>query len=291
MWEAIEQAISAASGEQFTVVDTRAAGGGCINEALLLRGARRSYFLKLNRAELLDMFEAEAAGLAAINATDTLRAPQPVAWGVDGSRSWLALEYIEFCSPQAQTSARLGEKLAAMHRCPGPAHGWERDNTIGATPQPNPWTADWVEFLREHRLGFQLSLAARNGAPQSLLQRGDALLAQLPAFFADYRPQPSLLHGDLWGGNWAADQLGQPVIYDPATCYGDREADIAMTELFGGFDREFYRAYQQTWPLDPGYQQRKLLYQLYHVLNHFNLFGGGYARQAEEMIARLLSEI
>lgn len=290
MWQHIDQAISEATGEAFTTVEARPVGGGCINDAVHLRGERHSYFVKQNQAQRLAMFEAEAAGLAAINASDSLRAPRAIAWGIDGGKSWLALEYISFGRPSADTPALLGERLAAMHRVSGRGFGWERDNTIGSTPQPNHWCADWVGFFAEHRLGFQLSLATQNGAPGELLKAGDELLHQLPRFFEDYQPAPSLLHGDLWGGNWGADEQGEPVIFDPAVYFGDRESDLAMTELFGGFDERFYQAYDTVWALDEGYPERRSLYQLYHVLNHFNLFGGGYASQASSLVNSLLNK-
>ena len=191
----------------------------------------------------------------------------------------------------ADTSRQLGEQLVAMHRQTSDAFGWERDNTIGATPQINTRCDDWVTFYGEHRLGFQLNLAATNGAEHTLIDRGQRLVESLSGFFSAYSPPPSLLHGDLWGGNWAADSQGRPVLYDPAVYYGDREADIAMTELFGGFDDRFYQSYRGCWDIDPGYASRKVLYNLYHVLNHFNLFGGGYARQAADMVERLLSHL
>ncbi len=178
-----------------------------------------------------------------------------------------------------------------MHRCDAAQFGWQRDNTIGATPQPNAWHADWVAFFRDRRLGFQLAMAGDNGAPARLLDRGRRLLGELDAFFTTYRPTPSLLHGDLWGGNWGADSSGAPVIFDPAVYFGDREADIAMTRLFGGFDRQFYGAYAAEWPLDAGHGSRETLYNLYHILNHYNLFGGSYAAQAGDMIERLLAEL
>ena len=147
-----------------------------------------------------------------------------------------------------------------------------------------------MRFLRERRLGFQLDLAAANGYRGRLQARGEQLLERLGQFFSHYRPKPSLLHGDLWGGNHAADAKNQPVIFDPAVYYGDRESDLAMTELFGGFSAEFHAAYRDAYPLDPGYAVRKTLYNLYHVLNHLNLFGAGYKSQAETMVDRLLSE-
>ena len=186
--------------------------------------------------------------------------------------------------------AALGQRLAGLHRSSAERFGWHRDNTIGATPQSNRWTASWIEFWRTQRLGFQLELAARNGYGGSLQRRGEQLLAQLDALLA-HDPAPSLLHGDLWGGNAAATPAGEPVLFDPACYYGDREADLAMTELFGGFAPAFYSAYRDTWQVDAGYAVRRDLYNLYHVLNHLNLFGGGYRAQAEGMIERLLSEV
>ena len=178
-----------------------------------------------------------------------------------------------------------------MHRYTSGKFGWTRDNTIGSTPQVNTQEADWVTFYAERRLRFQFELAAENGCAQGVQTQGETLLEKLPVFFTNYRPQASLLHGDLWGGNHAALRDGTPVIFDPAPYYGDREADLAMTELFGGFSARFYAAYRAAWPLDAGYAVRKDLYNLYHVLNHLNLFGGGYRGQAQDLIERLLSEV
>jgi len=163
--------------------------------------------------------------------------------------------------------------------------GWHRPNTIGTTPQPNDWAEDWTEFWIDRRIGWQLRLARRRGGqfPQS-----DRLLAAIPSLLEGHQPQPALLHGDLWSGNAAVTADGVPVIFDPATYWGDRETDLAMTELFGGFPDRFYTGYRSVYPYEPGYEIRKSLYNLYHILNHFNLFGGGYASQANAMIDRLL---
>jgi len=289
-WKGVENDLSKALGEAFRVAAARPVGGGCINDAFLLDGGSTRLFLKRNRRELLPMFEAEAAGLEEIRRSKTLRSPQPVATGTDASSSWLALELIEFGPPSTAAAARLGEGLAAMHQCMAPAFGWARDNYIGSTEQVNTWTEAWVEFLARRRLGPQLELASRKGADTRLITAGERLIEELPAFFKGYKPAPSLLHGDLWGGNWAADQQGDPVIFDPAVYFGDREADLAMTELFGGFDDRFYQSYRDCWDIDPGYTTRRVIYNLYHVLNHFNLFGGGYGSQAREMVDRLNAE-
>jgi fructosamine-3-kinase len=185
--------------------------------------------------------------------------------------------------------AELGRGLAAMHRRTAPEPGWWRDNTIGSTPQPNESAGGWAAFWRERRLGFQLDLVRRNGYGR-LADRGERLRERVGALLEGHRPEASLLHGDLWSGNYGYTRDGAPVIFDPAVYYGDREADLAMTELFGGFPGAFYRAYREAWPLPPGYELRRDLYNLYHVLNHVNLFGGGYAGQAQRLVERLLAE-
>ncbi len=288
--DALALAIGRARGQPFTPHRQRAAGGGCINQALVLESDRESYFVKTNRAALADRFSAEADGLRAIAATRTLRVPAVIVDGVAGDTAYLILEYLELGGGNGRSAEQLGRSLAALHRCPQTNFGWPRDNTIGSTPQINTPNPDWVAFYRESRLGFQLQLAAQRGIGRSIVSRGEQLLENLQSFFASYRPVPSLLHGDLWGGNQSALPDGTPVIFDPAVYAGDREADIAMTELFGGFPARFYSAYREAWPLDPGYATRQTLYNLYHVLNHYNLFGGGYGGQAGRMIDSLLAE-
>jgi fructosamine-3-kinase len=209
--------------------------------------------------------------------------------GSAGGQSYLVLENLELSS--RGNVKLLGEQLAALHRCEAENFGFASDNFIGTTTQPNSWANDWVGFWREHRLGFQLRLAEEKGYGGSLQRLGVKLLDALPAFFADYTPLPSLLHGDLWNGNHAFLADGTPTIFDPAVYYGDRECDLAMTELFGGYPADFYAAYRAAYPLDPGYASRRELYNLYHILNHANLFGGGYARQAEQIMERLLVAI
>jgi fructosamine-3-kinase len=288
-WSAIAARISEAAGEPFAPPEPRGIGGGCINRAAVLDDGDSRWFVKLNRADRLEMFEAEADGLSAMAATASLRVPRPLCTGTAGGEAFIVMEYIQL-GGGGQTAAAAGEQLARMHRAGDTAFGWHRDNTIGSTPQPNERCADWVQFWHRHRLGFQLDLAADNGHRGQLAERGARLLGALPALIG-HGPAPSLLHGDLWGGNFGADSDGNPVVFDPACYYGDREADLAMTELFGGFGRDFYAAYNAAWPLDPGYRVRKDLYNLYHVLNHLNLFGGGYLSQARTMIDRLLAEL
>jgi protein-ribulosamine 3-kinase len=284
----LAEAIAAQCGIRIDPATWQSVGGGSINRAARLSSDAGPLFLKTNRADRLEMFAAEAEGLSELAAADAVRVPGVHGWGVEGGRSWLLLEYLELSSPDATCRRRLGERLAALHRHTAARHGWHRDNTIGSTPQPNSPDDDWVRFLADRRLRFQLDLAIENGYGSALSRDGERLLDALPAFFADYRPEPSLLHGDLWGGNFAACE-GEPVIFDPAVYYGDRETDLAMTELFGGFGGEFYAAYEEAWPLDAGYPVRRDLYQLYHVLNHLNLFGGGYLGRARSLVGRLLA--
>ncbi len=286
----VATAISDAMHRPFEVRKSTAVGGGSINEAYRLEGTDGTcYFLKLNHTRHLPMFVAEAAGLEAIAATDTIRVPRPIAHGSADGQSYLVLEHLELGT---HGNARmLGEQLAALHRCCSSQYGFAQDNFIGTTPQANTWNDDWIDFWRERRLGFQLSLAAQNGFGGQLQRLGEKLMDALPAFFADYSPQPSLLHGDLWSGNHAFLADGSPAIFDPAAYYGDRECDLAMSELFGGYSADFYAAYRTAFPLDAGYATRRDLYNLYHILNHANLFGGGYARQAEQMMQRLLADI
>jgi fructosamine-3-kinase len=265
-------------------------GGGCINAGWRLRRGGERFFVKTNRASMLAMFEAELAGLEAMSGAGGIRVPRPLATGISHEDAWIAMEWIEPGPANARSETLLGEGLAQLHRATAATFGWCRDNTIGSTPQQNAPSADWPSFYAHHRLGFQLNLAVANGWAGELGDRGRQLAERVGCFFSDYRPIPSLLHGDLWGGNWATDQGGSPFVFDPAVYYGDREADLAMTELFGGFGRGFYDAYRSAWPLDPGYAVRRDLYNLYHVLNHLNLFGGGYLGRARSLIDRLLAE-
>lgn len=268
--------------------------GGGISRAWRFEGGTKSYFVKLNRAASAGMFAAEAEGLREVADAGEIRVPRPLCHGVEGESSFLVCEWLNLRPPGAGSAAELGRQLAAMHRHTQPEHGWRRDNTIGSTPQRNTAMSDWCAFWREQRLGFQLGLAARNGFSATLLNKGERLMAALESLLAGHAPAASLLHGDLWGGNRGEDECGSPVLFDPAVYYGDRETDLAMTALFGGFPEAFYAAYRESWPLDEGYAMRRTLYNLYHVLNHANLFdtgpGGGYAAQATDMMDRLLAE-
>ncbi|MCC7257816.1 MAG: fructosamine kinase family protein [Gammaproteobacteria bacterium] len=282
-------AIRAATGITLVPATVQGVTGGSISSCYRVRDRQdRAWFLKVNAADCAGMFAAEAEGLRELRAALAVRAPEPVGQGTAEDAAWLLLEWLDLEPGSADAATRLGERLALQHRHVAERFGWQCDNTIGSTPQPNTPDADWVRFWCERRLGFQLALAARQGHAD-VAGRGERLLVALPGLLEGHAPAASLLHGDLWGGNWAMARNGEPVVFDPAVYYGDREADIAMTELFGGFPRTFYVAYERVWPLDPGYGRRRDVYNLYHVLNHLNLFGGGYCAQALALMDRLLA--
>jgi fructosamine-3-kinase len=280
MWDEIAIAISQATGAKFICDRRQAQSGGCINQATRLSDGQRQFFVKTNIANCLDMFTAEAIALKQMYATQTIRVPQPICWGIADDAAYLVLENLDLGCRQDWEA--MGRNLAAMHRVTcDRGFGWDRDNVIGSTPQINNWTNSWIDFWMEYRLAFQISLAKRKGWRCNVSEQ--KIYTSLAQSFDNYQPQPSMVHGDLWSGN-AAFVDGEPVVFDPALYFGDREVDLAMTELFGGFPSQFYRAYQVAYPLDAGYQQRKTIYNLYHILNHFNLFGGGYGSQVNRMI-------
>lgn len=290
-WSGIAEGFFQTTGDSLDASSAIPVAGGCINSAWRLLTSKGPVFVKTNCNDGLEMFEAEAAGLAELSRAGGVRVPIPLAWGVSDQEAWLALEWIEQGKPGPDSLALLGDGLARQHRCQADSFGWLRDNTIGSTPQENARSNDWAMFFATQRLGFQLDLAEIGGFSGRLIPGGRRLVEAVPALLAGHCPQPSLLHGDLWGGNWSCDSDGKPCIYDPAVYYGDRETDIAMTRLFGGFGADFYSSYASAWPLEPGFEARVDLYNFYHVLNHVNLFGANYLDQAEKMIGRLLAQV
>jgi fructosamine-3-kinase len=261
--------------DHLRITDAQPVSGGCIHRCYRATRDGRGVFLKVNEAPFADAFAAEADGLRALRAAHCT-APEPLEHGTSGGDAYLLMEFLDLRS--RGNYAALGRMLAALHARHGEQFGWARNNYIGATPQKNDRSASWAEFWRERRLSPQLSLAKRNGYAIDVGNICDLL--------ESHHPAPSLLHGDLWVGNAGFVSDGAPVLFDPAVYYGDREADLAMTELFGGFPPEFYSAYG---PLPAGYETRKHLYNLYHLLNHLNLFGGGYLAQAKSTL-RLLAD-
>ncbi|MEA5553573.1 fructosamine kinase family protein [Anabaena cylindrica UHCC 0172] len=289
IWQEIDTHISQVTGQKFQSSQHLSVSGGCINQGYAISDSQRTYFIKINQASQVKMFAAEMLGLQQMHNTETIRVPQPLCWGITGDSGYIVMEWLEMTDANSKSWTKMGRKLAAMHKNTSQSgFGWDMDNTIGSTPQINTWLNNWTEFYIQHRLGYQFQLARRKGGNFPLENK---LLGTIPELLADHQVQPSLVHGDLWGGNAGCTIDGEPVIFDPATYFGDREVDIAMTELFGGFPPNFYQGYEEVFPLDEGYEKRKTLYNLYHVLNHFNLFGGGYASQANQMIERILRNV
>lgn len=288
-FESILKHIENSTGLPFLPKHRQTVGGGSINTAFVLANTNHRYFVKTNQTGRGDMFEAEARGLAELGGSQTIRVPRAICYGDDGQQSYIVLEYLDMHGSADQVL--LGEQLAAMHRVIQSQFGWDIDNTIGATHQPNHRQNDWLHFWKEQRLGYQLALAANNGYGGQLQKFGERLLADMDQLFIGRQIQPSMLHGDLWGGNVAGLKDGTPVIFDPAFYYGDREADLAMTYVFGGFTRDFYASYQNAWPLDEGFDVRKTFYNIYHIVNHLNMFGGGYHGQAIHMMESVLAEL
>jgi fructosamine-3-kinase len=273
-------------------------GGGCIADAAVAVFADGSKVFVKRSAALPGMFEAEAEGLGTLAAARVIRVPRVL----EVSAEALVLEMIESAPRGSAFAEDFGRKFAALHRQRGKACGFPRDNFIGATPQPNRpldarWEdaaaedgSGWPEFFLERRLRFQVRLAEQRGDRGELARLLDRAEARVVDLLGAAIEAPSLLHGDLWGGNCIVDERGEACLIDPAVYYGHREADLAMTRLFGGFDRAFYAAYEEAAPLPPGHQDRLPIYQLYHVLNHFNLFGGGYQEQGRRILRRYAAQ-
>lgn len=280
------------AGDATPLRGARRVGGGCINHALRLETDRGVYFVKWNAQPLPRMFQTEAEGLKLLQATGTVRVPTVLAAAeaTTDRPAYILMEWLEGPPGGRIDHATLGTQLALLHqkgtspRIP-PAYGLDHDNYIGSTPQYNGWDTDWVRFFAERRLRPQMELAQQNRRlPSSRQRKLERVIEQVGQWLGGVERCPSLLHGDLWGGNVMAGPGHAPAIIDPAVYYGDREAELAYTELFGGFGARFYQAYQETWPLPPGYPERRDLYNLYHLLNHLNLFGESYGSQVDRVL-------
>lgn len=279
----VELAIERATGRAASIVETTPLDGGCINHASRIGLADgRVYCLKWNPSPLPHLFEREAEGLAALHDAGTIAVPAPVCVSASLERPaahpFIVLDYIKTGKRSPDFFADFGRQFADLHQSTrAERFGFSHDNYLGSTPQRNAWNDSWVAFWRENRLGLQLDLARRNGLADTRFNRlGDALLGRLDEYLADPDEPPCLLHGDLWRGNYLANEEGDPALIDPAAYYGRREADLAMPLLFGGFKPEFYWAYEEIEPLADGSDVRIDLYKLYHLLNHLNLFGSSY---------------
>lgn len=283
--DAICDVVKQATGVVFQAHSFSSCQGGCIHQSWICSDGDRSFFVKSHDLEAEAMFTAEADGLRAMAEADALRTPKVIGQGTAAGQSFLVLEALDLNGrPSSNSWSKMGDGLAALHRISGPSYGWDSDNFIGKTSQANRRCDSWAEFFVTQRLRPQFDMAQTNGFS---FPDTEGLMNWAADLLADHQPAPSLLHGDLWSGNTGFDSSGEPAIFDPAAYHGDRETDLAFTEFFGGFAPEFYAAYRKASPLEPGYEQRRDLYNLYHVLNHANLFGGGYASQAQSMMRAL----
>jgi len=256
-----------------------------------VQDADRHYFLKTASLKDLPILIAEKKSLNALNVAGAIKVPEVFFIGETSTCSFLISEYLELKKENSFSGEILGKQLALLHQNSNELFGLDEDNWIGFSPQKNDWHKNWISFFKEYRLHPQFIWAFKRGYRSDLEEKANRLMEILPLFFEQYKPNPSLLHGDLWSGNWGTINHNVPVVFDPAIYYGDREADLAMTKLFGGFPQIFYDAYNYQWALDYGFKVRQNLYNLYHLLNHLTLFGEVYLRQTTNVLDQLLSEI
>ena len=282
------------AGDGTPLLSTNPVAGGCISSAVHLRTSRKSYFLKWDPRPLPGLFRCEAAGLSLLRETHTVRIPELVGFadGQGSSPGYLLLEWIEPGRADHElTYKALGKDIARLHKSAGPAYGLGAHNYVGSSVQKGGWDSDWAQFYRERRLAPQIETAARAGLlPATLRVQLETITSNLDRWLGGIERQPALVHGDLWSGNVLCGPAGQPFLIDPAVYYADREVEIAYTHLFGSFPAEFYEAYQVEWPLPDGWQKRVPLYNLYHLLNHLNIFGRSYLGHVEDAARRCLGE-
>jgi len=290
MKEILRQVLESVYGQAVEIVSLRSVGGGSINqtETLTLSNGEK-VFMKTNANPPKGFFPAEAKGLDLLRkAEGGPRIPKPLGMEPGPCPRFFLMEYIEESPPAQEFDFLFASALANMHRVTQSAHGLDHDNYIGSTVQRNTEEQDGLKFFRDHRLRFQQELARANGRlPAQLDKRLDALCDKLESLLDTTGEKPALLHGDLWSGNYFQAKSDQrPCVFDPAVYYGLRESDLAMTELFGSLSDSFYKAYHEAFPLNPGYGERRDIYNLYHMLNHLNLFGGSYLSSVESIVNR-----
>ena len=281
--------LSVLLGGDYQRARVEASGAGCINETYqVARKNLPSVFIKVGKPGQLDMFEKEARGLDLLRQCDAIHVPQVYGAAQLNDCALLAIEFISLSPLRAAQESRFGAALAQLHSFEGDSFGLDHHNFIGRTHQINDWKSDWWTFYCENRLLPQRKLAQMKGMRSELLKELDRLIDVVPEAMQSHQPRASLLHGDLWSGNMAMDEAGVPTLFDPAVYYGDGETDLAMSRMFGAPGDAFYSAYHDIIPRQEGHEVRRGLYDLYHWLNHFNLFGVGYLGQVELTLDGLL---
>ena len=287
MWQAISKQLSETLMFSYEIVEKEKVQGGDISDCYMVSDGEQRYFVKLNKRDFLPKFDIEAENIRILRESNTVFVPELILTGKSKEHSFIILNYLP-TKPldDSKNSYAFGQQLARLHQWgEQKEYGFDQDNYIGATLQPNKWSRKWSRFFSEQRIGWQLQLLREKGINLVDINEFTQLVHDR---LANHQPKPSLLHGDLWHGN-AANSVFGPICYDPACYWGDRECDIAMTELFEGFQPEFYQGYESIAPLDFSYSERKDIYNLYHVLNHYNQFGGHYLDQSELLIKQILS--
>lgn len=271
-----------------TIRKSRSVSGGSINQAFRLETSRGAFFLKLNQGSTAKrMLSTEARGLEALRVAEAIRIPRVLAQGEAAGYAYLLMEMIEPGPRDQAFWQRFGEELSVLHRRSSNQFGWTEDNFIGSLPQPNGRHNSWAAFYRDERLQPQVDMALdANALWPGATGQFERLFQRLPELCPE--EPPALTHGDLWGGNFLSAANGDPVLIDPAVSYAHREMDLGMSKLFGGFAPAFYEAYQANYPSTPGWEERLDLYQLYYLLVHVNLFGGGYASSTRSVVERYI---
>lgn len=277
--------ILAGTEDQSKIVRKTPVSGGDTNEAWHIETETQRYFLKVNKDMPKDFFEIEAAGLREISSSGTISVPHVFQTGQTEGIPFLLMEWVEG-EKTSRTDSMLGEKAGAMHKTFSTRFGYHGLTFIGTLPQKNGWHTDWTDYYKNHRLLPQMKLAIQKGyMPSARRVKMERLLESLHLILA-HQPSPSLLHGDLWGGNWIIGNAGEPFLIDPSVLYGDHEFEMAFTELFGGFSQSFYNSYYEVFPVTEEYKDRKPLYQLYYLLAHLNMFGESYGGPVDRILNR-----
>jgi protein-ribulosamine 3-kinase len=271
-----------------TIYSNRSVGGGSICDSRLLETSKGKYFLKMNHSsQTFEMFESEVSGLQLLSSAGLIKIPEVIYYSQADNVSFLLLEYIERGTPSAAFWIDFGVQLAALHQITNKYFGLDSDNFIGSLAQSNQPTDKWVDFFINERLQKQIELAIEQNAIDKItISKFELLFKKLPDIFPE--EQPALIHGDLWNGNFLVNSNGKPVIFDPSVCFAHREMDLAMSHLFGGFDQLFYEAYHEFFPIEKGFDQRLEIYQLYYLMVHVNLFGGGYLKSVKNILSRFV---